>query len=84
MTKCITPAQFAGLDAENPAFDSMDNLDYCGTARTELRAEVGAKLRGKVRTEVRGDAARPEIALLAILKFFVPGHLDGFEFAFVR
>src|ERR1700736_6938052 len=32
----------------------------------------------------RSSKARVRLALRAVLEFFMPGHLDGFEFAFVR
>jgi hypothetical protein len=57
----------------------MDNLDYC---RIRNRSEW--EQRGKERTTVLGSAACGEAALLVVLKFFVPGHLNRFELAFVR
>src|ERR1700733_11945908 len=52
--------------------------------RLRARAEGRAELRGKVRTKVRGNPVCAETGLLAVLKFFVPGHLDGLELSFVR
>jgi hypothetical protein len=37
----------------------------------------------EARVKVRGDAAWAETVLFVVLKFFVPGHLNRFELAFV-
>jgi hypothetical protein len=66
--------------------DSMDNLDHRGStggSSCELLARVRAKVRAKIRTKDLGEAACAVIALLVVLKFFVPGHLDRFELSFV-
>src|ERR1700722_2351260 len=85
--KCITLARIAELDAEKREFDSTDNLDYrgsgCGISWEPL-ARVCAKVRGRVRMKVLGNAVRAESALLVVPKFFVPGHLNRFELSFVR
>ena len=41
------------------------------------------ELRVEARVKVRGDAAWAETVLFVVLKFFVPGHLNRFELAFV-
>ncbi len=48
------------------------------------RVRTTGELLAKARARVRGDAAYAEAALLGVLKFFVPGHLDGFQLSFVR
>ena len=50
----------------------------------ELLQELRAKVLGKVRTKILRNAVRAETALLVVLKFFVPGHLNRFELAFIR
>src|SRR5271167_2345794 len=43
-----------------------------------------AGLRVEVCMEVRGNLVYAATALLGVLKFFVPGHLNRFELSFVR
>jgi hypothetical protein len=87
--------QCATFDLENKNVSRRRNLpdwmqELAGAIRWTIwtTAESGmgprAEVRVRVRAKVLGTAAWAGTALLVILKFFVPGHLNRFELSFVR